>query len=339
MTAFITRQQFAEWAISLTSQTDYENLTHTALSIFCEFSGITEAIAYELYGLEKKRTGDTVSPQEHLVRRFPLNFNKDEQSANDQILESCHFEQDVSTIITDSDTTLHQIALSIKTEIGPNRVFVLTGRINPDALEVLQDLQNLFRNQILLHDKKERDVLTKLPNRQSFDNRFLKVCEYYRDHKLTGAPGERSSWLAMLDIDHFKQINDRFGHLYGDEVLVVFSQLMEKQFRYNDFLFRFGGEEFVVILNLTNHDGALNAFQRFRKAVMEHRFSAGDLVTVSIGFTHIDSLVMPTSLLDRADKALYHAKANGRNQVVLYEDVFDWDKSANNAEENDVELF
>ncbi|MDD2758921.1 MAG: GGDEF domain-containing protein, partial [Methylomonas sp.] len=154
---------------------------------------------------------------------------------------------------------------------------------------------------------------------QTFDKRLLQICEHYMRQPVQDVRFSKSSWFAILDIDHFKRVNDTFGHLYGDEVLLLFSQMMEKHFRYNDFLFRFGGEEFVVILNLADQASAESVFERFRQRIAEHEFPTVGQVTVSIGVTHVDSAIMPSILLDRADKALYHAKASGRNQVIVYE--------------------
>ncbi|MDT8424838.1 MAG: GGDEF domain-containing protein [Methyloprofundus sp.] len=139
-----------------------------------------------------------------------------------------------------------------------------------------------------------------------------------------------------LYIDHFKTVNDSFGHLYGDEVLLHFSQIMEKSFRYNDFLFRFGGEEFVVILNLVDMASARDVFERFRGAIAQFKFPTIGRITVSIGVTHIDNHSLPASLLDCADKALYHAKGSGRNQVVFYEDM---DIETPVDDDSDIELF
>jgi diguanylate cyclase (GGDEF)-like protein len=179
-------------------------------------------------------------------------------------------------------------------------------------------------------------VLTKLPNRQSLDARLLQVCEHYSDYQVIDMTQEKSSWIAILDIDHFKRVNDNFGHLYGDEVLLIFSQLMGKCFRYHDFLFRFGGEEFVVILNLAFQESAIAAFNRFREVVGNYNFPTVGRVTVSIGVTHVDGKSMPTTQLDHADKALYHAKDSGRNRVVLYEDM---PVLVQDDDSGDIELF
>ena len=127
----------------------------------------------------------------------------------------------------------------------------------------------------------------------------------------------------MADIDCFKRINDNWGHLYGDEVLLLVAQLMQAHFRDNDFLFRFGGEEFVIILNATTKERALMAFDRFRTAMAEYSFPQIGQVTISIGVIEMDPSIFTATLLDRADKALYHAKRNGRNQTWEYGELLE----------------
>jgi diguanylate cyclase (GGDEF)-like protein len=125
----------------------------------------------------------------------------------------------------------------------------------------------------------------------------------------------------MADLDNFKRINDTWGHLYGDEVLLLTAQLMQGHFRESDYLFRFGGEEFVIIVRTANEELAQRAFERFRRAVEEHLFPQVGQVTISIGVTKMDPSVFTATLLDHADKALYYAKQNGRNQVCFFENL------------------
>jgi diguanylate cyclase (GGDEF)-like protein len=125
----------------------------------------------------------------------------------------------------------------------------------------------------------------------------------------------------VVDVDHFKRVNDSFGHLFGDEVLLRMGELMRKTFRGGDRLFRFGGEEFVVILNAADEKLAAASFNRFRISVENHEFPQVGQVTCSIGFTAVSAMDVPTDVVGRADEALYFAKEHGRNQVCCYEQL------------------
>ena len=152
------------------------------------------------------------------------------------------------------------------------------------------------------------DPLTGLLNRREF-------------YRLVDAPSfiGHGFCLLLIDIDHFKRINDSFGHLFGDEVLLRMGELMRKTFRDGDRLFRFGGEEFVVILNAPDEDLAAAGFERFRWSVESHEFPQIGKVTCSIGFTAVAPMDVPTDVVGRADEALYYAKEHGRNRVCCYE--------------------
>jgi len=159
----------------------------------------------------------------------------------------------------------------------------------------------------------ETDPLTRLWNRRLLFPQLSLALRRLGD-------GSRPHFLAVADIDHFKSINDRYGHLHGDETLIQFARLLRRTFRASDQLYRFGGEEFVVVFGGEHEDDGIAALERLRSTVLEHDFPNVGRVTVSIGFTRIQSARLPaTTLLHRADHAVYFAKANGRNQVCQYE--------------------
>jgi diguanylate cyclase (GGDEF)-like protein len=197
-----------------------------------------------------------------------------------------------------------------------------------DRRVLLMGLVEYFGHHISLLDYGEADTLTGLANRKTFDKHLFEVLGKAADdmaaNHLAG-PGRRrgatnnSHWLAVCDIDHFKRINDTWGHLAGDAVLVQFGQLMRDSFRYDDQLFRFGGEEFIAVLQPTSQANAERAFERFRQAVERHGFAEAGRVTVSIGICHLQPQDTPTAIIDRADAALYWAKQNGRNRVAGYD--------------------
>ncbi len=146
-------------------------------------------------------------------------------------------------------------------------------------------------------------------------------------------------WLAVVDIDHFKLVNDRFGHLYGDEVLILVANILRSSFRSHDRIFRFGGEEFVVLLRSTSLSTAHKVFNRFRKNVEDYYFPQVGQVTVSVGFVSTEQ-GSPVEILGQADQALYFAKENGRNQVRYYDDlVAEGHLQSKQVNNDDVELF
>lgn len=129
--------------------------------------------------------------------------------------------------------------------------------------------------------------------------------------------------VLMIDIDFFKGVNDTYGHMVGDAVLSAVAQSIVKCTRNSDVVFRYGGEEFVVILNNTKSPGAQLLGQRICDAVASSKIEVGDArvsVTVSVGVAELGSGDGSVDLLERADKQLYRAKVRGRNQVVTADD-------------------
>jgi diguanylate cyclase (GGDEF)-like protein len=184
-------------------------------------------------------------------------------------------------------------------------------------------LLEIYTNVVSLVEDNERDTLTGLLNRKTFDKRISKILATLKgqNNRAADKAAPVKFCLAALDIDHFKNVNDTFGHVYGDEVLLTFSNLMKKTFRGNDLLFRFGGEEFVVLLADVDIARARTALERFRCVVENNTFPGIGRVTVSIGVALISSDEMPRTTIDRADQALYFSKQNGRNQIRAYEDL------------------
>jgi len=188
--------------------------------------------------------------------------------------------------------------------------------ISKRMIELLRGILSIVRNHLALLDYGEQDTLTGLLNRKRFDGQFEKLRQRMAaEAPAAGAAAQEPSWLALVDIDHFKTINDGYGHLFGDEVLLLIARLMRNAFRGADQLFRFGGEEFIVILEHASEAGAQLALERLRIAIERFRFPQVGSVTVSIGYTRVTPQDIPTLCLARADAALYHVKSHGRNGV------------------------
>ncbi|MEO1575773.1 MAG: GGDEF domain-containing protein [Pseudomonadota bacterium] len=205
-------------------------------------------------------------------------------------------------------------------------------RLSRENRHLLLGMLQIFKNYIGLLADNITDPLTGLLNRKSFDHAMEKVYQSMTekavaeldtsievgDRRRSGA-GE--FWLAMLDIDHFKAINDTYGHVYGDDVLILLSQILRSSFRDDDLLFRFGGEEFVLLIRCDGSDNARIALQRLLDRVAAYNFPRVERVTISAGVVAIDRQTFSGTLLDYADQALYASKENGRNQVTFFEDM------------------
>ena len=169
-----------------------------------------------------------------------------------------------------------------------------------------------------LHDLATRDHLTRLPNRRSALERLTTETA----HKTLHSPGDRVICVGLMDIDHFKRVNDTYGHHVGDRVLCAVADRLQETVRQDDFVGRYGGEEFLLIFTAPTTAAAYKAAERVRQAVSmlqieglppEYR------VTASLGLTFYQVGETLEANLERTDTALYEAKQQGRNCTVLEE--------------------
>lgn len=161
------------------------------------------------------------------------------------------------------------------------------------------------------------DPLTGINNRRAFLDQGEQIIRYCERHELDVC-------ALVMDVDHFKSINDTLGHFAGDMVLKYIGEKIRKLFRRSDVFGRIGGEEFAVILPHTSERDAVAIAEKLRRSIAESPIKCGDdrvRVTVSVGVA--DASLDLTTLLVHADKAMYRAKEQGRDQVVCYEEVFD----------------
>jgi diguanylate cyclase (GGDEF)-like protein len=168
-----------------------------------------------------------------------------------------------------------------------------------------------IRHAQLFHAQEENaltDELTKLPNRRALAQRFLQEMQRARRHRKAIA-------FLMIDLDHFKLVNDTYGHLNGDAVLAELASIISTGARESDVCARYGGEEFAMILHETTEPGARTLAERIRAKVAAATFPGGLKLTISIGVAATDEPALFTTLIERADQALYAAKQSGRNQV------------------------
>ncbi len=165
------------------------------------------------------------------------------------------------------------------------------------------------------------DALTQLPNRRSFDSTLT---EHMKRFRRRPSRSDAGLGLLMLDLDHFKQVNDVFGHSVGDDVLRVVGALLQRLIRGDDFAARFGGEEFVMLIPDTTKTTLAAIAERLRVAVSELAVELDDgrtvSITASIGgalMNGLDEIDGERALVEAADRQLYVAKRRGRNYTCL----------------------
>lgn len=169
-----------------------------------------------------------------------------------------------------------------------------------------------------LLDMSHRDPLTKIFNRRYFTEQSQKIKVFSERNK------NMPISLVILDIDDFKKINDNYGHLLGDEVIIKVARILEEELRTSDIAARFGGEEFVILLQDCEINNAFKVANKIRENIQNSIISLQNnqkiTFTASIGIAQFDKILDSDNLehtLDRADKALYYSKKNGKNQTSI----------------------
>ncbi|HBS90887.1 MAG TPA: hypothetical protein DEA51_00255 [Erysipelotrichaceae bacterium] len=179
-------------------------------------------------------------------------------------------------------------------------------------LQQQQRLISLMEENVRLNYLIRKDKLTSLYNKAFIEEQLDVQCGMVRRY-------HRECSVIFFDIDHFKRINDNFGHSVGDEVLIAISSLISNHIRSTDMLARWGGEEFLLLLPETGIEEAKIVANKICSLVEQHDFDIVKKVTISLGVTLVLASDTVLSILNRVDKALYKAKHSGRNQVVVYQ--------------------
>lgn len=179
----------------------------------------------------------------------------------------------------------------------------------------LQDLIGIYQNFLRILNAQEHDALTGVYNRGVFDAHLALLAQSLRGETAQLGLNSEKWWLMMLDVDHFKQVNDGYGHLIGDEVLLLVARHIQNSLRNVDKIYRYGGEEFAVLLSPCLQTDAYRLAESIRHGIESAHFPQVENITISIGIAPIDHFDHVANIVGRADQALYQAKREGRNRV------------------------
>ena len=201
-------------------------------------------------------------------------------------------------------------------------------------LEVVEDLLHVFRNMYKLLAYSDRDALTGLLNRKSLDDTFYSAVLEEMDHGLESETATLEAsvlpvaerrhrvppnyWLGTISVDDFGLLSDKGGHLIAEEVLLLVARIMNNTFRTYDPLYRFGGEQFAVLMHCPDEALVLAAFERFRANMEKFNFPQVGRATACGGFTRVSPEDSPSTALERAERAVDYAQRQGGNQVYSH---------------------
>jgi diguanylate cyclase (GGDEF)-like protein len=320
--------------IEITRQRDLKSLEKSLLNTVGE---LIPCISISICKLLKKKLKDGFEEALKVDGPTRIENTLSEQKCYQRLgkdIKNC-MNKTQSAVILTLDKDIYRLLIPIHNRFEDRLVGVVRIDSKSDLVvlqPVFEALVRIYENYVALLQESEMDRLTGLLNRRTFDSkldhflreqqgkqqRYVSSCEVAEQRQLHK---NDFAWLAMIDIDHFKRVNDTYGHLYGDEVLLQLSQIMKECFRDTDILFRFGGEEFIVILEPIPMELAHRALQRFSKAVASYPFSQIGQVTVTIGYEKIAEGDFAPRIMELADKALYYGKEAGRNCIHNYSEL------------------
>jgi diguanylate cyclase (GGDEF)-like protein len=320
-----------DWLISLTQQDDESELDLILISAVQSILFGTKIAVYV-----NKFLDHVHAPKQICLSKTqgPLNLTSQQV---DNIIEKVN-----SNKIHIGEINSHEVTYFPIYHFGEVIGFVLAFGHNDFSnvqISTAVSLLNIYANQLFMLFKSKIDPLSELLNRQTFDKKIQEIISGNGFlSPRTPIPKDNIWHLAMIDIDFFKKVNDNYGHVIGDEVIILMARLIKSEFRSEDYIFRYGGEEFAVLFQCVKTEGAQYALERLRQEIEIFDFPQVGKLTISIGFTSLLNYEMVPALVQKADIALYHSKNTGRNKVADFKDISD--SSTNKIiKGNDPELF
>jgi diguanylate cyclase (GGDEF)-like protein len=330
--------QFLERLTTLTKERNGHELEQTlkqTISSLVELFTNTQAKSVRIYRLKEISTLFFSAVSEDQINV--------EEKISDELCQSlldCYNTGHCKELKASDGKTFH--LFPIKHEVAYNNsVIAVEAEYSHEGLtQAIVHLLAIYHNYNGLLNDNERDTLTGLLNRKTFDQKIGKIMSALHSNAMRKDDRAGVSYfIAIFDIDHFKRVNDEFGHLIGDEVLLLFSQMMTKSFRDSDPLFRFGGEEFVGVFGCAQDADIDMVLKRFTDKLQVFNFPQVGRVTASVGYTRLTADSAPSQLVDRADLALYYAKNHGRNRTCSYDELKAQGLLQEDIKEGEIELF
>lgn len=246
---FFDRDCPLDAVVSLAEPRDVPGLNGAFLSILKEHIPHRAVKVYEIANefLPDASDGDCHQQTLRLILKTQENNSAVKLEFNEPDVQKCIREK-VPVTGKSSESGLDRSIFPIPGLPSPLGLLVIEGRVDDSCKNFLDPLLRIYSSHAFILNRNEHDSLTGLFNRQVMENKLNQIYQCQVNGNRKNDEKDQTWCIALLDIDYFKMINDQYGHLYGDEVLIMFSRLLQCAFREDDLLFRYGGEEFLIAL-------------------------------------------------------------------------------------------
>ncbi|CCQ11747.1 GGDEF family protein [Pseudoalteromonas luteoviolacea B = ATCC 29581] len=340
------QEELLNSVIKITKTRDIDSLEYSLISTIQEFIGCDEIAVYKDLAVPGELTLELSLSLKHISKReFEWGERKIIKEPSSELI-SCLQSACIITVQSSSGIEKRWIPINLHDRPVGAIEIVSKGLKSADQV-LLNAFCRIFENYLTILHENERDKLTGLLNRQTFESKLKQLVEkqVLKQNRTVWTDDNRKkqqnacSWLAIMDIDHFKRVNDTYGHVCGDEVLLLLAQKMRHYFRASDLLFRFGGEEFVLVFEPTSLESIKSKMEGFMELIRTTHFPFVKTLTVSVGMSPISPYDFPINVLEQADKALYFAKDSGRDRLCFYDELVANNLIASNQDDTDIDLF
>lgn len=331
----VTSIDVLDSVVDITAQTESDTISESLITTVLQLTSANQVLVLD-YNAE-------ANPQFMVVACSDIFLFEEEKDAIERVLRNCVLSgENVVEYCTDENQSLlaSPIRYGEKDEIHAI-IFCKAAQLKGDEVQLIEGLAKIYENYQKIISASERDGLTGLYNRKVLTTKIDLLLDRFliQGTSIIDDPTHHH-WVCIFDIDHFKQINDALGHVFGDEVILLVTAMMKKIFHDEDILFRYGGDEFVVIMHPQSREEMEATVSEFIDAVNKRDYGQAKEVSISMGAAAIsDQELNAITVLGFADQALYKAKQNGRNQVAFYEDLIASGDLKSLKPEDDVELF
>ncbi|MEI8608292.1 GGDEF domain-containing protein [Enterovibrio norvegicus] len=331
----VTSIDVLDSVVDITAQTESDTISESLITTILQLTPANQVLVLDY-------NPDT-NPDFMVVACSDIFLFEEEKDAIERVLRSCVA---IGDNVVEYSKTDNQSLLAVPIRFGEKDdihavVFCKCDQVKGDEVQLIEGLAKIYENYQKIISASERDGLTGLYNRKVLTTKIDLLLDRFliQGSSITDDPTHHH-WVCIFDIDHFKQINDTLGHVFGDEVILLITAMMKQNFDDEDILFRYGGDEFVAIMHPQSREDMEATVRNFFDAVNNRDYGQAKNVSISMGAASInDQELNAITVLGFADQSLYKAKQNGRNQVAFYEDLIASGELKSLVPEDDVELF